>query len=184
MIRTFIGVKIDIAEDLRNAVSDLKKNFKNENIRWADFNNLHVTLAFIGNTETELVKNIIIMLKERFAGTGTLGFTITGLGIFKNIKDPKVIYSGIENCEKLIQAHESVKTGLEALGIRLEDRQFNPHLTIGRIKSLENRKTLQDLIIKYSGKELQSVTINEIIFYESVLLPTGPIYKPILKVML
>jgi 2'-5' RNA ligase len=145
---------------------------------------MHVTLGFIGNTEEQKVKQVIQMLKEQFTGFGIIEFSITGLSVFKSFKDPKIIFSGIENKAKLIVAHETTKKGLDKLDIKLEDRQFNPHLTIGRIKALENKKNLQELIQGYSGKEFQHVTITEVIYYESVVLPTGPIYKPITRVLL
>ena len=184
MMRTFIGIKIDVSEDLKNAVALLKLRLKDENIKWVDFNNLHVTLGFLGNTEEHVVKQVSQMLEEKFTGFGKIEFSIVGLGVFKNFKDPKIIFSGIENREKLIVAHEITRKGLEELDIKIEDRQFNPHLTIGRIKSLENKKNLQDLIQGYTGVEFQQVTITEVIYYESVLLPTGPIYKSISKVLL
>jgi 2'-5' RNA ligase len=184
MIRTFIGVKVDVAEDLKNAVALLKHDLRNESIKWVDFNNLHVTLGFIGSTEDLVVKQVIHMLKDKFTGFGNIEFSIAGLGVFKSFKDPKIIFSGIENREKLVSAYETTKEGLNELDIKLEERQFNPHLTIGRIKALENKKNFQELIQGYSGKEFQQVTITEVVYYESVLLPTGPIYKPISKVLL
>jgi 2'-5' RNA ligase len=184
MIRTFIGVKVDVAEELKNAVSNLKLRLRNANIKWVDFNNLHVTLGFIGSTDEQAVKQVILMLNERFTGFGNIEFSIAGLGVFKSFKDPKIIFSGIENRERLISAHETTKEGLKEVDIKLEERQFNPHLTIGRIKELEDKKDLQELILGYAGKEFQHVTITEIVYYESVLLPTGPIYKPITKVLL
>lgn len=183
-MRTFIGLKIDVGDNLKNAVALLKHGLKNENIKWVDFNNLHVTLGFIGNTEDNVVRQVTHMLKEKFTGFGVIEFGIAGFGVFKSFKDPKIIFSGIENREKLIVAHETTKEGLIEMDIKLEERLFNPHLTIGRIKVLDNRKNLQDLIQQYSGKEFQHITITEVVYYESVLLPTGPIYKPISKVML
>jgi 2'-5' RNA ligase len=145
---------------------------------------MHVTLGFIGSTEDQAVKQVIQMLKDKFTGFGVIEFGIAGLGVFKSFKDPKIIFSGIENRDKLIVAHEATKEGLKELDIKLEERQFNPHLTIGRIKALDNKKNFQELILGYSGKKFHHVTITEIIYYESVLLTTGPIYKPITKVLL
>ena len=184
MIRTFIGVKVDVAEDLKNAVALLKHSFRNENIKWVDFSNLHVTLGFIGSTDEQKVKEVILMLKKKFTGFGNIEFSIKGFGVFKSFKDPRIIFSGIENKDKLVAAFETTKEGLKDLDIKLEERQFNPHLTIGRIKALENKKNLQDLIQGYSVIEFQHVIISEVIYYESVLLPTGPIYKPITKILL
>ena len=184
MKRTFIAVRIDPGENLKDAVSSLRFGLRNENIKWVDISNMHVTLAFIGDTDDPLIKHIGSMLKDAFAGFGNIDFNITGFGVFRNFNNPRIIFTGIENPERLAGANEIVKKRLEGLNVKLEDIQFKPHLTIGRIKDLRDKNNLQNLIQKYDGIKLQDVTVSEITYYESILLPTGPLYKPISKVML
>jgi 2'-5' RNA ligase len=184
MKRTFIAVKIDVSDELRNTILALKSGLKEENIKWVDLTNLHITLAFIGDTEKQMIKSIGSMLNNEFEGSGIIEFSLTGFGLFQNINNPRIIYSAIENPEKLIRAHENIKKGLSELNIVLEEREFNPHLTIGRIKDLVDKSNLQKLVHTFAGKNLQTVSVSEIMYYESVLLPTGPIYKQIIKVKL
>jgi 2'-5' RNA ligase len=184
MKRTFIAVKVEVLDEFQAAISELKSGLIKENIKWTDISNMHVTLAFIGNTDELTVKNIVSLLENRFSGFDKIDFKIAGFGVFKKISDPRVIFSGLENFDKMTLAHETLKKGLKELDIKLEERKFNPHITIGRIKVLNDKKNLQDLIHKYSGIEFQNVTITEIVYYESILLTTGPVYKPILKVPL
>jgi 2'-5' RNA ligase len=184
MKRTFIAVRIDPGEDLKNAVSSLRSGLINENIRWVDISNMHVTLVFIGDTDEPMVKKVGSILTEDFTGFGNIDFRLTGFGVFRNLNDPRILFTGIENPGRLAGAHEIVKKGLEKLNIKLEDRQFKPHLTIGRTKDLRDKNNLQNLIQKYEGIKLQDITVSEIVYYESVLLPTGPMYKTISKVNL
>jgi 2'-5' RNA ligase len=184
MKRTFIAVKIDAGDELRDAISTLRSYLRNENVKWADLSNLHITLAFIGDTEKVLIKSIESMLENKFKGFGSIGFSLSGLGLFRNINNPRIIFSAVMEPEKLIEAHNIIKNELAAIDVKLEEREFNPHLTIGRIKDLADKDNLQKLIARYSDKIFQTVIVPEIIYYESVLLPTGPIYKPMLKVAL
>jgi RNA 2',3'-cyclic 3'-phosphodiesterase len=184
MRRTFIAVKADAGGELKDAISTLRSGLRNENIKWADPGNLHVTLAFIGDTEESTIKSIGYMLENEFTGFGIINFGFTGFGLFRNVNNPRIIFSVIEKPDKLICAHEIIKKGLAGLEIRLEAREFNPHLTIGRIKDLIDKRNLRKLVGKYAGIKLNEVSVSEIIYYESVLLPTGPIYKPIMKVNL
>jgi 2'-5' RNA ligase len=69
-------------------------------------------------------------------------------------------------------------TGLKDAGFKLEDRPYRPHLTLGRIKSLKDTNTLKTALEKYKDKPIQQVNVEEVILYESILKPTGPIYKP------
>jgi 2'-5' RNA ligase len=184
MKRTFIAVKIDVSDSLRDAISTLRSGLRNENVKWADLSNFHVTLAFIGDTEKSAIKSIGSMLEKEFKEFGSIEFSLTGFGLFRNINNPRIIFSAIEDPGRLIVAHNIIKKELTGLDIKLEEREFNPHLTIGRIKDLVDKSNLQKLIALYSGKLLQTMIVPEIIYYESVLLPTGPIYKPMLKVAL
>ena len=184
MKRTFIAVKVDIGEDFKDVVSTLREELVNENIRWTDINNLHVTLAFIGDTDESSVINIKSMLESDFSGFDSIDFRLTGFGVFRNFKDPRILFTDIENPERLIAAWEIVIKGLNALDIKLEERNFRPHLTIGRMKYLRDMNNLQELVQKYMNVKLQYVTVSEIVYYESVLSPQGSVYKPISKVML
>jgi hypothetical protein len=70
------------------------------------------------------------------------------------------------------------------MGVKLEDRPFNPHLTLGRIKNLKDLSSLKDLMAEYENSVIQKVFVDEVILYESLLLPSGPVYKPVYKVTL
>jgi 2'-5' RNA ligase len=71
--------------------------------------------------------------------------------------------------------------GLNDLDIKTEDRQFNPHLTIGRIKHLNDKENLNALIKRFENSEMQIIPVYEVILYESILFPTGAVYKPLTK---
>lgn len=179
MKRTFIGVRVEAGSELKAAISILRLELKNENIKWVDISNMHVTLAFLGSTEELMVKRVESILKSDFKSFGIINFRLSGFGVFRNFNDPRIIWTAIENHDRLIEAHQKVKNGLETLNLKLEDKQFKPHLTIARIKDLKDKKNLQKLIKEFANIPFQDITISEIVYYESVLLPSGPLYKPI-----
>ena len=74
---------------------------------------------------------------------------------------------------------EKILSGLTEMSIRLEDKPFKPHITIGRIKHLNSKETFLKLTEQYQNTELQKLHVNEVILYESILLPKGPKYIPI-----
>jgi 2'-5' RNA ligase len=184
MKRTFIAVRVDAGNELKEAIATLKSGLRNESIKWVDISNMHITLAFIGNTDEQAVKRVGSMIEKDFSGFGEIVFTLTGFNVFKNFNDPKVLFAGIENPGRLALANEIVKMGLDGIDIKTEDRRFSPHLTIGRIKNLRGKSNLQKIIHQFAGTPFQTVTINEIVYYESVLLQTGPVYKVISSIKL
>lgn len=176
--RIFIAIKIDPENNLLRLHSSLKAILGSEKINWVDPSNIHLTLAFLGDTEEERIKVAAIMLKQKCSGFGEFDFSLSGAGVFKDYRDPRVIWTGIKNPEKLVDLHNTIRTGLEDTGFQTDDRPFRPHITIGRIKFIRNIEALKNAIESYRDTEIQKVIASEVILYESILKPSGPVYKP------
>jgi RNA 2',3'-cyclic 3'-phosphodiesterase len=181
MKRIFIAIKVETGETLKRMISSMKADLAGESIKWTDPDNIHITLAFMGDTEAKMIKAVSVILKEKCEGTGKFDLIIRGAGVFKNIRDPRVIWTGIDLSEKLIQLNLLIKEGLTTSGIIIENRPFKPHLTLGRIRTLRDKELLNKIIDEYQNKEIQKEPVNEVILYESILLPQGALYKPLFK---
>jgi 2'-5' RNA ligase len=182
MKRIFIAVKIVPGVTLLKMISTFKVGLANESVKWTNPENIHITLAFLGDTDERQIIQICSMLKDKCKGSGEFDLLIKGTGIFRNLGDPRVIWTGIEPSVNLIDLYNLIKSGLNEEGFRLEDRPFNPHLTLGRIKYLKDKEFLKMLLDRYQFTEIQKVPVNEVILYESILLPSGPVYKPLSKI--
>jgi 2'-5' RNA ligase len=67
---------------------------------------------------------------------------------------------------------------LEIVGFENDRQNFVPHLTVGRIKKeLIHKRSFQQKIDPFNSQFIQDVKVNEVILYESILKPTGPVYK-------
>jgi 2'-5' RNA ligase len=181
MKRIFVALKVVAEDPLLNMISALKKGLIKETIKWTSIDNIHITLVFLGDTEDNVINEMRLMLNEKCRGSGIFNLILKGCGIFRSINDPRIIWTGVETSDSLTALNDSIQNGLRQLGIKLEDRPYNPHLTLGRIKHLNDIKTLNSLIEKYRNTEIQVVPVNEVILYESILLQSGPIYKPLEK---
>jgi 2'-5' RNA ligase len=181
MKRIFIAVKIDAGKGLLDMISDFRAVLRDERIKWTEIENFHITIAFPGETEEDKVTAVSKMLKEVSEGSGTFEMIIKGAGVFKSFNDPRVLWTTIEPSVKLNGLYELVIPGLRRIGINLEEREFRPHLTLGRIKGINDNDRFKALIMKYVNIELQKQQVNEVILYESVLSHAGPIYKPLAK---
>jgi RNA 2',3'-cyclic 3'-phosphodiesterase len=179
MKRTFIAVKIEAGNALVKMISTLRTELKQDSIKWADLNQMHLTLAFLGDTGEETIKQVSSMLQKICSGFGEVNFRISGLGVFRNTGDPRVIWAGIESTDKFEDLYNKIKEGLRGIGVTIEERQFRPHLTLGRVKWLKNKSLLEKLAEQYNKKVFQDVNITEIVFYESILRQPGPLYVPI-----
>jgi 2'-5' RNA ligase len=181
MKRIFIALKVEAGDTLLTMISLLRSQLSSEYIRWTNPENIHITLSFLGDTEEMLIEDIISMMKKKCEASGRFELFIKGCGIFRNVNDPRIIWIGIEPSEKLLSLNSIIMKGLKGLGIEIEDRPFKPHLTIGRIKRLNDKETLKYLTDKYQNSEIQNIVIREVILYESILLQSGPVYKPLAR---
>jgi len=60
-----------------------------------------------------------------------------------------------------------------------DEKPFRPHLTLGRMKYIDNKEALSNLINSSEGINLPPQTVNELLLYESILKPEGPVYQPL-----
>jgi 2'-5' RNA ligase len=181
MKRIFIALKIIPDKKLSALISTLQAGLKNEKISWTNPDNIHITIAFLGDTEQDKITEISGMISERCRGLGCFDISLVGAGLFRSVNDPRVIWAGISESTKLRVLNSIIKAGLRDIGIKIEDRDFNPHLTLGRIKSINDKDNLKKVVDKSDGEELQVVSITEVILFESILQQTGPVYKPLAR---
>jgi 2'-5' RNA ligase len=181
MKRIFVALKVEAGETLLHMISSLKSGLSKDTIKWTSIDNIHITLVFLGDTEDNIISEIRPMLSEKCKGSGTFNLNLSGCGIFKSMNDPRIIWTGVEASDKLAATNDSIQNGLRLLGIKLDDSPYNPHLTLGRIKKLNNVETLKSLVAQYRNFKIQVVQVNEVILYESILQQSGPIYVQLEK---
>ncbi len=179
MKRVFIAVKTELSESVLRVITSMKSGLSNESIKWTNPENLHITLLFLGKTEEEKVDIISSVLREVCNGFGEFEIIIRGVGVFKNMNEPRVIWAGIEPSEKLNILNKNIVNKLRNLDIYKGENYFKPHLTLGRIKSVVEKQNFKTIVDKYKTTELQNLIVHDVILYESILLPEGPVYKPI-----
>lgn len=184
MKRIFFAVRVDPGEKMMEIISELKKLMSEENIRWVEPSNFHITLAFPGNTEEDKIAAATYLVNDYCKASGEFKFSISGTGVFKSLRDPKVIWMGVSESERLKNLYVLVTSALKSMELKIEERAFNPHVTIGRIKSVSFPEKFTADIEKYQNLIIQEVSVKEVILYESILKPTGPVYNPLSKIKL
>ena len=181
MKRIFIAIRIIPEKSLLSMISSYKLALKGDSIKWTDVSNMHITLVFLGDTPEKKVEELDNILKEQCSGSGEFELVISGSGVFKSIKDPRVLWTGVVNSEKMNRLQKILVKKLRESGIEFEKRLFSPHLTLGRIKKINDLDKLITILDEYWDHVTQRVKVSEIILYESILRPEGPLYKPLGK---
>jgi len=101
-------------------------------VRWADVGDYHVTLKFLGDVRPERVEGIQAVLDRVGAATLPFEAMVTGFGAFPTIRNPNVLWAGVQATPELRCLKQDVEWALAELGFEKETRAFHPHLTLGR----------------------------------------------------
>jgi RNA 2',3'-cyclic 3'-phosphodiesterase len=181
MKRIFIAIKVYPEESFLEMLNCFKSVLRNDNVKWINPENVHLTLAFLGNTEDKVISEIGTMLEKTCKSTGQFEMVIRGTGVFRNLNDPRIIWTNIDHSDELLKLDNKILSVLRMMNIKLDDKPFKPHITIGRLKHLNDKEAFKQLTEQYKSVELQKVSVSEVILYESILLEKGPKYVPVGK---
>lgn len=176
MKRLFAAIKIHPSANYIELFNEISAHLRHERIKWVEPENLHLTLKFFGETDEKLIPFIQQALADAAAKTNPFTLKIANTKVFGSRYDPKVIWFGIEKHDELISLVQNIHTGLEKGGWEPDRQNFVPHLTIGRIRKLNDKTLFQNIINKYNEVDIQMENVHKIILYESILRREGPVY--------
>ena len=177
MKRLFAAVKINPSENFLRLYNSLRADLKFSSIKWVPAENIHVTLKFFGETEEVKIKDISKALKNAADQHRHFQMELRNVGIFGSSYDPRVIWLGMEKTDSLVALTKSVFNELDKIGWQRDRQNFMPHLTIGRIKHIPDKRLFQKVIDDHKLVDIQMVNVVEFHLYESILRQEGPIYK-------
>ena len=181
---------MELSPAVKEAVAAIQRKLMTSeaDVGWVRAEGMHLTLKFLGEVSPSRLPEIETALSRAAkglpagqAGTGSLKITVRGLGVFPNPKNPRVIWLGIEpEDDRLLRLYERIDRAMAPLGFRPENREFHPHLTLGRVKSSrggvdEMMKTLSVHHNVLAGE----CAPGELHLIESELKPGGAVYKKI-----
>lgn len=180
MKRLFIGIPVDSEIAAVQAGKWRSDRLLNENrFSWTRPENWHITLYFLGDTDSSRVTLLNRIVDESFDGVAAFQTELAGAGVFPNLRNPKVLWLGLTTLEPVMQAYETLGNLLQENGFSFDPKPLKPHLTIARIKSLENRMAFSSLFDKFGQQSFGDVAINRVVVFESILTSAGPVYKPL-----
>lgn len=184
-IRAFIAIELParIAQELEK-IQDRLKDETNKTT-WVKPENIHLTIKFLGDIETNKIDSIIKVLEDAAYNLSNLKISIRGIGAFPTIENPRVLWIGIkEDDTNISQLYNNLEHGLTALGFEREQRAFKPHLTLGRIKLLVDKRTLKQRLERLADISLGNFEADSFYLFKSTLTPEGAVHTKLKEVEL
>lgn len=178
LIRCFIAAELptDLLNEIGAYAGELAK--QTSGVRWVKPEGIHITLKFLGEISASKVSAVKMQLDGIGGVADPFDLRIKGSGCFPNRRQPRVIWLGLEHdpAHSLFKLHNWIDERLADLEFSREKRRFSPHLTLGRIKNLENPESLYSYLDRNPFPE-KSFSVGDIFFKQSLLKPSGAVYK-------
>lgn len=174
-LRIFIA--IELSDEVKHLIAKLQKNLQetDADVKWVLPDICHITLKFLGNiapSQLEPIKNI---MEECAAATRSFALTLEGVGSFPTGKRPEIIWVGIKEDSQLTALAAALEKKLFNIGFQKENRPFNAHATIGRVKSSRSAQLIADQLASASFTA-QIIEVSRLTLFQSQLSTDGPIY--------
>lgn len=134
-MRLFVAV--DPPEEAKAAVEEVAAALRDRvpGARWTRPEGRHLTLAFLGNVDEDLVGAIGDAVAEAAGGAAPFEVRLArGVGGFPDVRRPRVLWVGVaEGADALGGLAGRVAASLAPLGFEPQEREHHPHLTLARI---------------------------------------------------
>ncbi|MFZ6016569.1 MAG: RNA 2',3'-cyclic phosphodiesterase [Nitrospirota bacterium] len=175
-LRCFIAIDIPVPvkNDIGGFIDTLKKY--DADVRWVVYENLHLTLKFLGRTPEVLLLKIKGSLSNIVLSYEPFYIKICSAGVFPNRKYPRVIWVGIKDSEILKRLRRDIEDSMILLNYQKENREFSPHLTVGRVRSQKGVADMIRGLDNFKERDFGGMEVNSIKLMKSELKPTGAQY--------
>ena len=138
--RAFVAIvpPLTVKTELEAVVRQLRQRDGDEAVRWVAADALHITLAFLGQIEESEATQLIDSLRAEVEGVEPFELSVGSLGTFEDRRrrgGAQVVWAGLDgNVEALGGLHKQVIEAVKSVGLRVESRAFQPHITLGRVR--------------------------------------------------
>lgn len=176
-LRCFIA--IELPDKIKNNIDTYieKLNATKADVKWVPSKNLHLTLKFLGSTPEKIIPDISRKLLEiAKLYNNSFYMQILGAGVFPNTRHPRVVWLGIKDSEDAVKIQKDIDESMKEFGFEMESREFKPHLTIGRVRSLKNKDLLMKELATLKEVDFGKIEVNSIALMKSELKPSGAEY--------
>ncbi len=181
LLRAFIASELPapLQDSIFSATGDLRKTLGDGLIRWVPAHNVHLTLKFLGDVSTSSLELIKQMMEAEAAQFPAFDVQVEGLGCYPSLRHPRVLWIGLTAPAELASLQRAIEAASARLGYESEERDFSPHLTIGRVRQNVSSGDVHKIRTAMEGcriGSLGSTRVDAIHLFKSELRPEGSVY--------
>jgi 2'-5' RNA ligase len=181
LLRAFIAIEIppNIQVAIEKQTARLRQALGDETVRWIPAQNMHLTLKFLGDIASSHVDFLKQLLTREATLHSQFDLQIGGLGSYPTSRRPRILWVGLHIPAELVALQKSIETGTTRLGYEQEERDFAPHLTIGRVRQNASPADLPKIRAAMDNIQLGNIgtaRVDSVHLFKSELQPNGSVY--------
>ena len=172
-MRCFVG--LPLPPEVQAALARLQADLRSG--RHVAEENLHLTLAFLGDVDLPTLEALHVELRE--IDFAPFDLRLAGLDMFGGSR-PTILFIRAEGSAALRQLQARITTAVRAAGIDLRRERFRPHVTLARFRRdmrPEDTDRLGRFLSAHGDAALAPFAITGFALYRSHLHPEGPVYE-------
>lgn len=180
-MRLFVGVETGpaVADAAAALIAHLRGRAESlaprSRITWVTPERLHITVRFIGQADEEKTRDIQAVLRPPMQ-MAPFTLAVAGTGAFPPSGPPRAIWAGIsDGLDALRGLEREVTARLARAGVAPEEREYRPHVTLGRVREAAGLRA-SALLDARGDVRLGATRVEAITLFESRLSSKGPTY--------
>ena len=144
---------------------------------WVAADNLHITLKFLGEVPDVRVPPLRTALEGLAAVHRPFTIELGGVGAFRNLRAPRIVWMAAAQEPKLELLHHDVESASAALGYTMDGKAFRPHVTLARMRGPLGRQAARTFgVAARNVGYAAEVNVRTVDLMEATLTPAGSRY--------
>lgn len=180
-LRTFFALPVSerIARQLSDCADTLGACDRGLDAHWVDSANYHLTLCFTGEITLEQVTELELLARERLKHQSSFLVQLDRLAYYRANPRLAVLAALTSESEALMVLHQQMVEIAKDAGIRYDERDFKPHITLARLPA-SNRFEAPDC---WPQPGL-TTSADSVVLFQSRPGERGSIYTPLFEIHL
>ena len=185
-MRCFVAIELDA--DTRTALSQIGDAIRDHDAAWAGEkwvrpDNLHVTVAFLGDVAEGTIEPLSSAIGQRLAATHAFELPFTGLRAVPAARRASMLWAAYGDPDRRgAGLAAAIAEECRAFDIALEDRAFQAHITLVRARRPRHvGEALSDILVASATRIPEFLSVPSATLLTSTLTKTGPIYRPLVS---
>lgn len=138
---------------------------------------LHLTLAFLGDVPDDAGPALAGCLDRAVAGRKAFRLQLHGMGAFPDARHARVVWAGARPQPRLDELAARVRDELARAGFPSDEKPFRAHATLARTRSDKGAARLAEFLRARKDEPLPEVPVDRVTLFRSTLARGGAAHE-------